>query len=221
VTETWTAGELGRFLAHAAGHRLYAAWVLACSTGMRRSELLGVRWGNVDLEKGLLAVVDTVVPVKSRPVLRIGETKSRRSRRAVALDTTTVAVLQEHRRRQNAERLLAGPAWEKLGLVFCDELGGMINPATFTRTTKRLATESGVPPLTPHPAARHTWATLALSSGVHPKVVQERLGHSTSTITLDRYSHVTEGMDREGSREDRSPDKNRTAVRVRMVAIGC
>jgi len=99
----------------------------------------------------------------------------------------------------NAERLRAGPAWEKLDLVFCDEPGGMINPATFTRTTKRLATEADVPSLTPHPAARHTWATPALSSGVQPKVVQERLGHSTSTITLDRHSHVTEGMDREAA----------------------
>ena len=109
MTETWTAGELGRFLAHAAGHRLYAAWVLACSTGMRRSELLGVRWGNVDLEKGLLAVVDTVVPVKSRAVLRIGETKSRRSRRAVALDTTTVAVLRSTDAARTPNGSLPGP----------------------------------------------------------------------------------------------------------------
>lgn len=132
-------------------------------------------------------------------MLRIGETKSRRTRRVVALDTATVAVLREHRRRQYVERLRAGPGWEDLDLVFCDEFGGMIDPATFTRTTKRLAIEAGVPPLTPHPAARHTWATLALSSGVHSKVVQERLGHSTSTITLDRYSHVTEWMDREAA----------------------
>ena len=75
----------------------------------------------------------------------------------------------------------------------------MVNPDTFTRTTKRLAVEAGVPALTPHPAARHTWATLALSSGVHPKVVQERLGHSSIALTLDRYSYVIEGMDREAA----------------------
>jgi len=85
-----------------------------------------------------------------------------------------------------------------MDLVFCDELGGVVNPATFTSTTKRLAIEAGVAPLTPH-SARHTWATLALSSGVHPKVVQERLGHSSISITLDRYSHVTEGMDRDAA----------------------
>jgi len=69
----------------------------------------------------------------------------------------------------------------------------------FTRTTKRLAVEAGVKPLTPHSGARHTWATLALSSGIHPKVVQERLGHSSISITLDRYSHVIDGMDRDAA----------------------
>ena len=198
-TETWTADELSRFLHYAEHHRLYAVWVLMCSTGLRRSEVLGVRWQNVNLEAESLAVVDTLVPVNNKPVLRIGETKSRRSRRMIAVDASTVAVLREHKARQNAERLRAGEAWEDLDLVFCDELGGMVNPATFTRTTKRLAIEAGLPPLTPHSAARHTWATLALSSGVHPKVVQERLGHSSISITMDRYSHVTEGMDRDAA----------------------
>jgi integrase len=170
-----------------------------CGTGMRRSEVLGVRWQNVNLEAGTVAVVDTLVPVKNKPVLRLGETKSRRSRRMIAVDASTVTALREHKARQNAERLHAGEAWDDLDLVFCDELGGMLNPATFTRTTKRLAVEAGVPPLTPHAAARHTWATLALSSGVHPKVVQERLGHSSISVTMDRYSHVTEGMDRDAA----------------------
>lgn len=168
-----------------------------CSTGMRRSEVLGVRWPNVDLDAGKLAVVDTVVPVGSKPTLRLGETKSRRSRRVIALDTRTVAILREHKAAQAAERLRAGEAWANLDLVFCNETGEILNPMTFTRTTKALANDAGVPPLAPH-AARHTWATLALSSGVHPKVVQERLGHSSIALTLDRYSHVVDGMDRDG-----------------------
>ena len=88
----------------------------------------------------------------------------------MALDARTVAILREHRASQAAERLLAGPAWEELGLVFSDELGRVVNPAWFTRMVKALATDAGVPPLTPHPAARHTWATLALSSGIPAKV---------------------------------------------------
>jgi integrase len=173
--------------------------MLMCSTGMRRSEVLGLRWANLDLDTGKLAVVDTVVPVRNKPTLRLGETKSRRSRRLIALDGRTVVVLREHKVRQNEERLRAGQAWANLDLVFADELGGIFSPDTFTRTTKQLAVEAGVPALTPHSAARHTWATLALSSGVHPKVVQERLGHSSIAITLDRYSHVIDGMDRDAA----------------------
>jgi integrase len=198
-TETWTADELGRFLAHAEGHRLYAAWVLIASTGLRRSELLGLRWQNVDLETAKLAVVDTVVEVRSKPTLRIGETKSRRSRRVLALDERTVAILRAHRTRQNVERMAAGEIYNNQGLVFSNELGEVVSPSWFTRATKSLAVGAGVPELASHAAARHTWATLALSSGVHPKVVQERLGHSSVAITLDRYSHVIEGMDREAA----------------------
>ncbi len=134
--------------------------------------------------------------LKNKSLLRTGETKSRRSRRVIALDGQTVAILRDHKRRQNEERLRAGEAWTDLDLVFTNELGEPVNPMTFTRWTKRLATEAGVPPLTPHDAARHGWATLALSAGVAPKVVQERLGHSSISITMDRYSHVIEGMDR-------------------------
>lgn len=167
---------------------------------MRRSELLGLRWRNVDLEAGTAAITDTVVMTNSRPKLRLGETKSRRSRRVIALDVATLGVLRDHKVRQSTERLRAGEAWEDLDLVFSTELGGVISPNMFTRWTKKLATEAGVRPLTPHPAGRHTWATLALSSGkIHPKVVQERLGHSSISITLDRYSHVVEGMDREAA----------------------
>ena len=199
-TETWSADELSRFLHHCeSSHRLSAAFLLLCSTGMRRSEVLGVRWENLDLDGARVAVVDTVVPVKNKPVLRIGETKSRRSRRVIALDSRTVAALRDHKRRQNEERLRAGPAWVGLNLVFADELGGIVSPDIFTRTMKRLAGEAGVKPLTPHSGARHTWATLALSSGIHPKVVQERLGHSSISITLDRYSHVIDGMDRDAA----------------------
>jgi integrase len=193
---TWTADELGRFLDHVAAHRLGVAWRLVCLTGMRRSEVLGVGWRSVDLEEGRLAIVDTLVPINGKPVLRTGETKNRGCRRVIALDAGTITALREHRRRQNEVRLMAGDAWAKLDLVFTNAIGDPVNPATFTRWTKQQATQAGVPPLTPHDAARHGWATLALTAGVPPKVVQERLGHSSISITMDRYSHVIEGMDR-------------------------
>lgn len=198
-TNAWTADELRRFLAHVENHRLFAAWVLITSTGMRRSELIGARWDNLPPEMDRLAVVDTVVMVNGKPVLRLGETKSRGSRRVLALDVRTVAIIRAHKAQQNLERIAAGEAYNYQGLMFADALGAVISPVWFSRTTKRLAIEAGVPPLSPHAAARHTWATLALASGIHPKVVQERLGHSTVSITLDRYSHVVDGMDHDAA----------------------
>ncbi len=196
--KVWTAAELRRFLRYTESHRLHAAFSLMCTSGMRRSELLGINWANIDWDNARVAVVDTVVPVDNKPVLRIGETKSKKSTRVIALDDTTLAVLRAHKQRQNQERIAAGPAYEYRGLVFANELGGILSPDTFTRTTKRLAAEAGVPALTPH-AARHSWASIALSQGVAAKVVQERLGHSSIAITLDRYSHLVDGMDRDAA----------------------
>ena len=196
--EIWTADELRRFLHHTEPHRLHAAFLLMCNSGMRRSELLGLRWASVDWDNARVAVVDTTVMVDNKPTLRIGETKSRRSRRVIALDPGTIAVLRAHRLQQNEERIAAGAAYENHDLVVADELGGIVSPDWFTRTTKRLAAEAAVPPLTPH-AARHSWASIALAAGTHPKVVQERLGHSSIAITLDRYSHLTDGMDRDAA----------------------
>jgi len=195
--QVWTSDQLRTFLRHAQSHRFYPAIVLACSTGLRRSELLGLRWRSLDLDNGKAAILDTLVPVKGEVVLRIGETKSRRSRRVIALDTTAVAVLRAHRKSQAEERIAAGPLWTDVDLVFCNEAGKPVKPDTFTRTWKRLATEAGVPPLTPHSGARHSWATLALEAGVPLKVVQEQLGHSSIAITADVYSHVSEDLSRE------------------------
>jgi integrase len=195
----WTADQLRTFLNHVRDHRLYAAWQLACSTGMRRSEVMGLRWQSVDFDQGRLAVVDTLVLVNSRPVHRLGQTKSASSRRVIALDERTLSVLKSHRTRQLEERLRASTAWADTGLVFCNELGGPVDLDKFTRTTKKYAVEAGVPALTLHQASRHTWATLALMQGVNAKVVQERLGHASIAITLDRYSHLVDGMDRDAA----------------------
>ena len=196
-TTSWSASELRQFLRHVESHRLHAAFVLACSSGLRRSEVLGLRWQSVDLENGRAAIVDTVVPVNGEVVLRTGETKSRRSRRVIALDPATVAVLRAHRVRQKEERLAAGPLWTELDLCFTNEIGEPVKPDLFTRIWKRLAIEAGVPPLTPHPGARHSWATLALEAGVPIRIVQEQLGHSSIAITADVYQHVSEDLSRE------------------------
>lgn len=129
-------------------------------------------------------MVDPVVMVRGQATLRPGETKSRGSRRVVALDSRTVAVMKGHKSRQNAEKLVGGPAYEDRDLVFSNELGALVSPAWFTRATKRHAVAAKIPALSPHAAARHTWATLALEAGIHAKVVQDDSGTVRSRSLL-------------------------------------
>ncbi|HYT10604.1 MAG TPA: tyrosine-type recombinase/integrase, partial [Mycobacteriales bacterium] len=188
---TWTAGEVRAFLDHVGDHRLYAGFLLLATTGMRRGECLGLRWPDVDLVAARLSIVQTVIAVNHE--IRVGSPKTAKGRRTVALDPGTVAVLRAHRKRQLAERLLMGAGFTDHDLVFCRPDGGPLHPERFSRTFDREIAKTDLPRIRLHDL-RHSWATLALSAGVHPKVVQERLGHAAIGITLDTYSHVTEGL---------------------------
>jgi integrase len=121
-----TAEQLRAFLDHARADHLVAAWHLLAKTGMRRGELLGLRWLDVDLEEGFLAVRQTRVSVDYE--VAVGAPKTERGNRTVALDPATVAVLRDHRARQLEERLARGPAWTDTGLVFTREDGTEIHP---------------------------------------------------------------------------------------------
>ena len=189
---TWDTTEMRTFLAAVHGKRNEAAYRLIATTGMRRGEALGLRWSDVDLGVGrvtinrALSVIDNEL-VWSTP-------KTARSRRSVSLDPETVRTLQTHRARQLEERIAAGDAWDDADLVFCDPLGGPLHPDRFTRAFGSAARRAGVKQIRLHDL-RHTWATLALQAGIHPKVVSERLGHATTGITLDIYSHVQPELD--------------------------
>lgn len=191
--QTWTGDEVRRFLAAVEGDRLVALWRLLAATGMRRGEALGLRWQDVDLDAGEIRVVQQLSEYAG--AMRFSTPKTASGARRVALDGATVTALREHRRRQLEERLAWGAGYQDGGLVFAREDGTPLRPATVTRALADLAVAAGVPRLTPH-GLRHTWATLALASGVHPKVVADRLGHASVAVTLDRYSHVVEGLDR-------------------------
>jgi integrase len=185
---TWTADQVRAFLEHTAEHRLHGAFVVLATTGMRRGECLGLHWSDLDLTAGRVSIVQTV-----NHEVRIGSPKTARGRRTVALDQGTVAVLRRHRQQMLAERLIMGAGFIDHGLVFCRPDGGPLHPERFSRTFMIEAARAGLPRIRCHDL-RHTWATLALSAGEHPKVVQERLGHANVSITLDVYSHVTEGL---------------------------
>jgi integrase len=184
---TWTADELRGFLASVRSDRLYGAWQLAALTGMRRGEVLGLRWADLDLEGGWLSVRQTLVVVDNQP--RVSEPKTAQGRRRIALDAETVAALRAHHTAQAAERLAAGPAWQGRGLVFTRPDGTPLHPEYVRRQFDRHIARAGLPRIHLHDL-RHTHATLALQVGVHPKVISERLGHATVAMTLDIYSHT-------------------------------
>jgi integrase len=186
---SWDAATLRQFLAASAasGDRLHPLWVLLATTGMRRGEALGLRWSDVDLDAGRLRVVQTIIQVRSK--VTVGEPKTARGRRPIALDGGTVAVLREHRKRAVEERMLVGPAFEDRDLVFHYPDGSCLKPDAVSAAFVRRVRSAGLPRLTLK-GLRHTWATLGLERGIHPRVVQERLGHSTIAITLGIYSHV-------------------------------
>jgi len=186
----WDATTLRRFLAASreAEDRLHALWVLLATTGMRRGEALGLRWSDIDLDAGRARVLQTIIQIGS--VVSVGEPKTGKGRRSISLDSSTVAVLRDHRHRMRQERLLVGADFNDLGLVFHQPDGSWLHPEAVSEAFLRRSRRYDLPRITLH-GLRHTWATLALERGIHPKVVQERLGHSTIAITLGIYSHVS------------------------------
>jgi integrase len=194
---TWTVAELRAFLAQVEGDRLHAAYLLAATTGLRRGELLGLRWRDLDLGVGRLSITQTLVSVNYVP--SFSAPKTARGRRSVALDPTTVSVLRAHRVAVLEERLALGlGAPTEDGPVFTDIEGGPLHPVQFSDRFDRLVREAGVPRIRFHDL-RHTHATLSLQAGIHPKVVSERLGHASVGITLDTYSHAIPALQEEAA----------------------
>jgi integrase len=193
--EVWSAEQLRAFFEHTSEDRNYPAYLLAATTGLRRGELLGLRWDDVDLDGGRLAVRRSRVAAGYD--VHEGTPKSGRAR-TVALDDETVAVLKRWRTRQLEDRIRWGEAWTDSGLVFTREGGEGWHPQLLSQAFERAMKASGLPPIRFHDL-RHTHATLMLTAGVHPKVVQERLGHASIQITLDTYSHVMPGMQQDAA----------------------
>lgn len=187
----WTGEQTRRFLDATKDTTYGLVWFVLATTAMRRGEACGLRWCDIDLGRGSAAVRQTIVMVGHVPT--ISTAKTDRGRRAVSLDGPTVAALREHRKRQAEQRLAMGAGWQDHDLVFTRVDGTMINPERVSEEFKRAVRRLGLPMIRLHDL-RHGWATLALQDGVHPKVVQERLGHASISITLDTYSHVTEGL---------------------------
>lgn len=170
-------------------------WHFLVMEGMRRSEALGLRWRDVNWERGSVHISQTVVADKNnrgRAIIQ-ARAKTAAGARSVKLADETLAVLREHRDPQRFVNQAAGDQWQDHGLIVSTGIGTPVNPNNVTRSYKRLVMLSGVPAIRVHDT-RHTAATMMLRAGVPPKIVSERLGHANIGITLDTYSHVLPDM---------------------------
>lgn len=190
--------QLGTLLKGAAGKSIYIPILLAVTTGMRRGEILGLRWSDIDLNAGTLAVCQSLEHTRLGG-LKFKQPKTRRSRRVVALPDFAVDALRKHRAAQGRTRLQAGSDYKDNDLVCARWDGSPRNPGALTRAFAKLIADLGLPKVRFHDL-RHSHATQLLREGIHPKVVSERLGHSTVGITLDTYSHVTPTMQEEAAK---------------------
>ncbi len=192
----WTVEDVHRFLTYAANDRLAALYRVAVVAGLRRGELVGLRWIDVDLGGGAIRVAQQVVQLGTQ--LHVGPPKTRSGERLIAVDPATTALLAAHREQQHGERIAWGAGWHETGHVFTYPDGRVLQPGYVTQKFRRDAERAGLPSIRFH-GLRHTSASLALAAGVPMKVVSDRLGHSTTTITADLYSHVLPAVARDAA----------------------
>lgn len=177
--------------------RLHALWVVLATTGLRVGEALGLTWDSVDFDGHRLLIGRALQRQQGKGLVLV-EPKTGRSRRAVQVSQLVLSSLRERRAEQLEERLLTGPEWEDNGLVFTKVSGRPLDSGMVSWTLRKALKAAGLPRVRVHDL-RHTAATLLLAEGVHPKVVQELLGHSSITLTLDTYSHVMPGLHAEAA----------------------
>jgi len=189
---TMCEDDIQAFLETAKSTPYYTLFYLALFTGMRRSELLALRWSDLDFLICQASINKTLHRLNNGEII-FRETKTAKSRRMVALSPRTCLVLQEYHQKQEQDRLLAGNLLQESDLVFSQLDGTPLLPDSVTHAFMVLARRIGLKGIHLH-SARHTHATLMLKQGVHPRVVQERLGHASIAITLDVYSHVMPGL---------------------------
>lgn len=195
---TWTPEAVKRFLDVAKTSSYGPIWVLSLITGMREGELLGISWRHVDFAAGTGTIQQTAGVVRGKTFIK-PMPKTSKSRRAIVVPPSVMAMLRDHRAKQLERKMMTGPEWHnEHDLVFTSERGTIVGPRNLDRQCDRLIAKAGVPCITVH-GQRHTHATALRLAGVDPKVISERLGHSSMDITLEVYSHLTPEKRREAA----------------------
>ena len=189
--------EISVLLAAAKGTPLYVPMLVAVTTGVRRGELLGMRWSDLDLEAGTLTINQSVERIKGKVTFKAPKTKT--SRRSITLPSATVQALEEHRSAQAEERLMLGLGRDPRGLVFTRADGEPVDADSLTKAFGRLVAGTGVTSITLH-GLRHTHISHLLMDGVHVKIVGERAGHANVNITLSVYAAYLPSMQADAAR---------------------
>ncbi len=192
----WTPEELSTFLAAAKDEELFALYRLAALTGMRRGELCGLRWEDVDLDARTVQVRKALAVIDGTP--KVEAPKSRRSRRVIDIDERTTEILRRHRDQQNEAAEFVGEGWQETGYVFTTVIGTHQHPDNVSKRFVALVRSLDIKYLTLH-GLRHTHATHLLAIGKNPRMVSERLGHADVAFTLQVYGHVLPGHQREAA----------------------
>ncbi|ADH63077.1 integrase family protein [Allomeiothermus silvanus DSM 9946] len=185
--EVWTPEEVWRFLAEAQHSRLYALFFLALMTGMRRGELLGLKWADIDWQEGAIWVRQNLTKAGSKRVVQ--SPKTYRSSRPVDVSSDVLEVLQQHREQQEKDRLGIGDAWTDEGWVFTTSVGTPIEPSNLRREFLAIIKRAKVKEIRFHDL-RDTHVSLLALAGVDPKVVSERVGHASVAFTQQTYQHL-------------------------------
>lgn len=188
----WTEEEAGKFLEEVKNHRYYPLYYLALETGLRRGEILGLKWNNVDLQNRVIYVRESLVLSNGKLIHQ--SVKSDSSKRSVALGKSIAEMLKFHRKKQQKELEVFQKDTENY--VFLSQEGSPVYPSSLRRHFNNTIQKLGISKIRFHDL-RHYHATNLLEKGVHPKIVQERLGHSSIKITLDLYSHVSMNMQKD------------------------
>ena len=196
--QSFTRDEARAYLEAAAGLRFSALFVLVLTTGLRRSEVLGLRWEDVDAAT-LEIRVRQRIRWKAGGGFDVGEPKTKRSRRTIPISKGVMVGLEQHREQQALERSQAGENWHELGLVFTSREGNPLHATTLADQHEGIIKRAGIKRLTFH-ELRHSFTSLARAAGVDLKVISDILGHHSAAFTMDFYQHIFEDQRREVAR---------------------
>ena len=185
--------EISRFLQAIQGTKYGLVYQITLFTGLREGEVLGLTWDCIDFEKGTMTINKQLQNIPGQPgAYRLISAKNGKSR-TIALPSTVITILKQHKIQQTLARLQAGELWENSDFVFTNEVGHHVSPNSVYNQYKRIVASIGLPQARFHDL-RHSYAVAAIQSGDDIKTVQGNLGHATASFTLDVYGHVTDQM---------------------------